>query len=78
MLHLVMDIRRTDPPKERRAPGFVPAQARNAHQSVVQQIFERPEVVITNDLVDQESLRENLELIRSRRNKYYPEGADLP
>lgn len=78
MLHLVMDISRVDPPKERRAPGFVPQQARNAYQSVVQQIFERPEVILTLDKVDRERLEGNLKLIRARRNKYYPEGAELP
>jgi len=77
MLHLVMDIRRIDPPKELRAPGFVPPNARDAYRTVVQQIFERPEVVITNESVDRLALEENLRLIQSRRNRYYPEGAGL-
>jgi hypothetical protein len=75
MLHLVMDVRRQDPPRQGRAPGqhVVPA-ARQAYSQVVRQLFERGQRVVTMGTVDIAALEKSLDLIELRRKKYARES----
>jgi hypothetical protein len=70
MLHFVMDVVRHDPPIEHRAPGVRSQAAADAYRSVVRQIFERQETVVTLESIDADSLNADLALIDARRRKY--------
>lgn len=75
MLHLVMDVRRQDPPRDARPPGLLIAPtARQAYPQVVRDLFERPEKVVTLDTVDVPAMERNLDLIERRRKKYARES----
>lgn len=74
MLHLVMDIKRNDPPLHRRNPGNHAIDGQHAYGRVAEQIFGSSVVLITKETVDEKALEKGLELIKSRRKKYYPEG----
>ena len=52
--------------------------AQLSYRTVVRQVFERPEIVVTAQTVEENRLRESLGLIYARRKKFYPEGVDLP
>jgi hypothetical protein len=74
MLHLIMDVKRQQPPRERRAPNLVRAQAvEAAYSAVIRQIFEQREVFVTNELASSIELRPTLAQIRARRRRYFPE-----
>jgi hypothetical protein len=71
MLHLIMDVRRQDPPKDQRP--IVPthtADATSNYEVVVDGIFTEPVIKVDYATLDKESLKENLERIESRRTKY--------
>lgn len=70
ILHMVMDVKRHQPPKEQRAPGAESLQARAAYREVVRQLFSRRENFISLDGVDQDALRADLDKIKSRRRLY--------
>jgi hypothetical protein len=76
MLHLVMDVKRHNPPEGRRAPGAQSAEAQQAYLTVARQIFSTPETVVTADTINEEDLRADLELIKARRRKYYDPDAE--
>lgn len=71
MLHLIMDVRRQDPPKDQRpvAPLYT-AEASGSYETVVEGIFRDPVTEVTPELVDAEELNESLRLIEARRNLY--------
>lgn len=71
MLHLVMDVIRHQPPKERRAPGVRSPIALEEYRRLAQQIFSRVETLVTLDSINQPALRADLEKIKARRRKYY-------
>jgi len=73
MLHLVADVRRQVPPRERRAPGKTSPTAQQAYREVVREVFSNPEIRVTEDGVDSEALKRSLEKIRARRRKYCPD-----
>jgi hypothetical protein len=74
MLHLVLDVKRQNPPKEGRAPfDHVSAEAQIAYAQVAKQIFERSELVITRNNLDVAALESSLDNIRRRRRLYYPD-----
>jgi cytochrome c-type biogenesis protein CcmE len=73
MLHLVMDVKRHNPPKENRAPGVMSPEATQAYEGIVRQIFQQHEVVIAEGTIDKAKLQEDLNLIIARRRKYYPD-----
>jgi hypothetical protein len=73
MLHFVMDVVRQQPPNDRRALRAPTAEAEMAYQAVVRQLISEPETIVTLDTIDQDALRESLELIKARRRKYCPE-----
>jgi hypothetical protein len=74
MLHVVLDVKRQDPPICDRAPGAGhAAEALTAYQHTAQDIFVRQEVSVTEAILDLPSLEASLERIYARRRKYYPE-----
>lgn len=73
MLHLVMDIKRKNPPQNERAPGEHSPVAQEAYRKVVHQIFVKREIVVTEDSIDKAKLSSSLERIKARRRKYYPD-----
>ncbi len=75
MLHLVMDVRRQDPPRHGRAPGqHVAPTALQAYPQVVRQLFERGQQVVTMGTVDVAAMDGSLDLIELRRKKYAHES----
>jgi hypothetical protein len=74
MLHFVMDVVRQDPPREKRAPntGLAPNIA-TAYRDVSRGIFEIPETVVTESIIDADNLKPTLQQIKARRKKYYPD-----
>ncbi|HLJ58901.1 MAG TPA: hypothetical protein VKZ50_04130 [bacterium] len=74
MLHLVMDVRRQNPPRDSRAPGYTPSTTLTAYRQVVRQLFERPQTVVAMDTVDVAAMEKSLALIESRRKKYASES----
>ena len=74
MLHVVLDVKRQNPPIGDRAPGAGHAAAAvTAYQQTARDIFVRQEVSVTEAILDQALLQESLERIYARRRKYYPE-----
>jgi len=73
ILHLVMDVKRKNPPKDKRAPGRDSPEAQEAYRSVVRKIFVEGENVITEASIDKLRLQKNLEQIKARRRKYCPD-----
>jgi hypothetical protein len=74
MLHLVMDVKRQNPPLESRAPNAgIPTVVQDAYDKVTRQIFEQGAVVITDEVAAGTQLKPTLDQIRARRKKYYPE-----
>ena len=74
MLHVVLDVKRQNPPIGDRAPGAGHAAvAVTAYQQTARDIFVRQEVSVTEAILDQPLLQESLERIYARRRKYYPE-----
>ncbi len=75
MLHLVMDIRRQNPPRDGRAPGqHVAPAAFQAYPQVVRQLFESGQKVVTMETVDVAAMEGSLDLIELRRKKYAGES----
>jgi hypothetical protein len=78
MLHLAMDVKRHNPPKERRAPGISSSEAQAAYQEVIRQIFSKRETIVSPESINQASLQEDLNRIKARRRKYYPDEEAMP
>lgn len=74
ILHLVMDVKRKEPPKHKRPPMEHSAAAQEAYRKVVRQIFCDDVSVVNDENIDKVSLEKSLELIKARRKKYYPEA----
>jgi hypothetical protein len=73
MLHMVMDVKRQIPARNRRPPRvLVTPAAEAAYASVVREIIEREEIVVTEEGIDRDELQENLDIVFLRRKKYYP------
>ncbi|MHB0856136.1 MAG: hypothetical protein ACYC5M_01030 [Anaerolineae bacterium] len=71
MLHLVMEVKRQNPPAERRAPRDQCFEAQAASRDVVRRLFSEKEVVVTLETIDASALNASLERIRARRKLYY-------
>lgn len=74
ILHLMMDVKRKVPPKDKRPPLEHSAIAQEAYRKVARQIFCEDIAVVSDDNIDKASLQKNLDLIKARRKKYYPEA----
>lgn len=77
MLHLAMDVKRKNPPRERRSPGVNPNEAVEAYQEVVRQIFERNPIIVTENSLNKEKLQNSLDNIKARRRKYFPDEESI-
>ena len=73
MLHLVLDVKRHNPPRELRPPGQQSQEAQNAYNEVVRQVFNGTETLLTEENIDTAALQTSLDRIIARRRKYYPE-----
>jgi hypothetical protein len=73
MLHLVLDVKRHNPPRELRPPGQQSQEAQNAYNEVVRQVFNGTETLLTEENIDTAALQTSLDHIIARRRKYYPE-----
>jgi hypothetical protein len=74
MLHLVMDVRRQTPPRERRAPGErFGDDVEDAYRSVVRGIFQNAQITVSDATIDPDTLRKDLDKIFARRRKYLRE-----
>src|SRR5436305_7444955 len=73
MLHLAMDVRRNNPPVERRAPGSPCEEAETAYRNVVRQLFSTREKIVSLDTINQAELQADLNRIKVRRKLYYPD-----
>lgn len=76
MLHLGMDVKRHNPPREERAPGNESGEASEAYLQVTERIFQDEVIQVTEDIIDETSLNDSLENIFGRRRKYFPEGEE--
>ena len=74
ILHLAMDVKRKEPPRERRAPGEESQLAVTAYRNVTQRIFAQPETLVTMESVDVATLQENLTQIKAHRRRYHDES----
>ncbi len=70
MLHLIMDVRRHEPPFDSRAPGAQSQVAFDAYRGVVRSLFEQPVSRVTLEAVDALGLEADLDRIELRREKY--------
>lgn len=73
MLHLAMDVRRKNPPREQRAPGQDSPGAVDAYRVVSRKIFAEAEIVVSEATIDKKVLQDDLDKIKKHRKKYYPE-----
>jgi hypothetical protein len=74
MLHIVMDIKRHDPPHDRRLANEQSDVAAAAYQKVIRRLFEEAEIVVSDDRLDRDGLRDgliaSLDEIIQRGDKY--------
>jgi hypothetical protein len=73
ILHMAMEVRRNNPPKERRAPGEASQEAQQAYARVARAIVGSPPVTVGEAQIDSVSLVTSLDRIRSRRRRFYPD-----
>jgi hypothetical protein len=71
MMHFVMNITRQQPPRERRAPLETPQAAAEAYARVADDVFSKPQIVVTDELAEATTLKPSLDDIDGRRRKYY-------
>jgi hypothetical protein len=70
MLHLVMEVRRQEPPADRRAPGQEGRGVAEAYEAVVRQLFRQGATLVSEASIPRATLERDLERIFSRRKKY--------
>jgi hypothetical protein len=70
MLHFVMDVRRHNPSREKRLPGEASAEAADAYEAVVRELFRRPEVRISTDKINRDALQASLDEVFRRGDSY--------
>jgi hypothetical protein len=70
MLHIVMDIKRHDPPHDQRLAGEHSPIAAEAYQNVIRRLFEEAEIVVSEDRLDRDALTASLDEIIQRGDKY--------
>lgn len=73
ILHLIMDVRKKEPPREKRGPGVDSQKAQEAYRKVVRQVFSDNVVVISDESINKKELQDHLARVRARRRKYYPD-----
>jgi hypothetical protein len=70
MLHIVMDIKRHDPPHDQRLAGEHSRIAAGAYQNVIRRLFEEAEIVVSEDRLERDALTASLDQIIQRGDKY--------
>jgi len=70
MLHIVLDIKRHDPPKHLRLDGERSAIAAEAYQAVIRRLFANAEIIVSDDRLDKVELTASLDAIVARGEKY--------
>ena len=70
MLHIVMDIKRHEPPRDQRLDGEHSAIAAEAYQYVIRRLFQSAEIVVLEDGLDRDALTASLDQIIQRGDKY--------
>jgi hypothetical protein len=70
MLHIVMDIKRHEPPRHKRLDGEHSAVAAEAYQDVIRQLFQQAEIIVVEDRLDRAALTASLDEIIRRGDKY--------
>ena len=70
MLHIVMDIKRHEPPRHRRLDGEHSAVAAEAYQDVIRRLFQQAEIIVLEDGLDRDALTASLDQIIQRGDKY--------
>jgi hypothetical protein len=73
MLHLVTDVKRQRPPNNLRTPNSIAPTAQEAYARVVAALFENHEILVSDSTIDKNTLQADLEKIKARRKKYYPD-----
>jgi hypothetical protein len=70
MLHIVMDIKRHEPPRHQRLDGEHSAVAGEAYQNVIRRLFQQAEIVVAEDRLDRDALTASLDEIIQRGDEY--------
>jgi hypothetical protein len=70
MLHLAMDVKRKNPPFDRRDPGEDCPEALDAYRDLTFQLFGQDSVNIEESQLDKQHIEESLDYIVRRANKY--------
>jgi len=70
MLHMIMDIKRHDPPRNLRLDGENSDIATQAYQDVIRRLFAEAEIIVTEDGLDRAALTQSLDEIIERGEKY--------
>lgn len=70
MLHIVMDIRRHEPPRDQRLDGEQSVVAKEAYQKVIRRLFEQAEITVAENRLDRDALTASLDEIIQRGDKY--------
>jgi len=70
MLHMIMDVKRHDPPRNLRLDGENSDIATQAYQDVVRRLFAQAEIIVSEDGLDQAALTQSLDEIIERGEKY--------
>lgn len=71
MLHIVMDVRRNHPPKEKRAPGFEPPAAKAAYSATIRKLFQGDAITVETSLKElgEETIAAHLKKVIAHRQK---------
>jgi hypothetical protein len=70
MLHIVMDIKRHEPPRDQRLDGENSVVAAQAYRNVIRRLFQQAEIVVAEDRLDRNALTADLDEIIQRGEKY--------
>ena len=70
MLHLVTDVKRNDPPQEKRAPNSIPISATDAYRQVARRVFSDDSVQVSSEVAHGSEAKPTLQEIEGRRKKY--------
>lgn len=72
MLHMIMQVKRQNPPSDRRMPGTVITEVNEAFSKVIEKLFQEKPVVVTEQLIEsvKGDLQAHLDIITARRKKY--------
>jgi hypothetical protein len=70
MLHIVMDIKRHEPPRHERLDGERSDVAEQAYQDVVRRLFADAEILVAEENLDRAALTQSLDEVIARGDKY--------